>query len=69
MIIVYFVYVLGISNCFGLNCEYVCNNDFDVRFVCICKIGYELKDSENCIGNILNDLIFFILSCLSFCYY
>lgn len=52
MIIVYFVYVLGISNCFGLNCEYVCNNDFDVRFVCICKNGYELKDSENCIGNI-----------------
>lgn len=52
MIIVYFVYVLGTSNCPGLNCEYACNNDSDARPVCICKNGYELKDSENCTGNI-----------------
>lgn len=69
MIIVYFVYVLGTSNCAGLNCEYACNNDSDARPVCICKTGYELKDSENCTGNILNDLTFFTLSRLNFCHY
>lgn len=47
------VVVLGENSCLGLNCEYVCNNEIGVVFVCICKIGYRLVNSENCIGKML----------------